>query len=151
MVRGLVPWTEFSRPLVDLRHEVDTLFDQFFKGGSDAPAPQVFAPRTNFCEAEDHYEVTVELPGMKAEDFHIELKEGELWVTGEKKFEEAQQGKTWHRMERYYGQFRRVIPLATAVDEEKIEAEYKHGVLTLKLPKAQSARPKQIHVKTNES
>jgi HSP20 family protein len=101
----------------------------------------------NVAETEERYEVTVELPGMKPEEFQVELKNGQLWISGEKKEEREEKGKTFHRVERRYGEFRRVIPLPTPVEEGRIEAQYKDGVLHVILPKAAEARPKHIEVK----
>lgn len=151
MVRGnLIPWQDFGRPFNDLRREMDQVFSRFFGEGEGEVATPTFAPRTNIAETDEAYEVSVELPGMKAEDFHVEMHNGELWLSGEKKLEDESQGRTWHRVERFYGQFRRAIPLAMPIDEEKIEAEYHHGVLKLTLPKAANAKPKQIQVKSGE-
>src|SRR5581483_11426313 len=130
MVRSLIPWSGFARPLWDFRQEMDQLFDRFFTDGGEVPA-RMFSPRTDVAETEDAYEVTLEMPGLKPEDFHVELKNDEVWITGEKKAEREQKGKAWHRSERFYGQFQRVIPLSTPVDEEKVQADYRHGVLTL--------------------
>jgi HSP20 family protein len=152
MVRGnLIPWQDFGRPFYDLRREMDQVFNRFFGEGEAEAATPTFAPRANIAETDEAYEVSVELPGMKPEDFHVEMKNGELWITGEKKLEEESQGKTWHRVERFYGQFRRVIPLAVAVDEDKIDAEYRSGVLRLKLPKSAAAKPRQIPIKSGEA
>lgn len=152
MVRGnLVPWQGFTRPLFDFRREMDQMFDRFFGEAQAESAAPMFAPRINLAETDEAYELSVELPGMQPEDFHVELKNGELWISGEKKLESESQNKTWHRVERFYGQFRRVIPLATAVDEEKIEAEYRQGVLRLSLPKTANAKPRQIPIKSGES
>jgi HSP20 family protein len=107
-----------------------------------------FAPRTNIAETETEYEVTVDLPGMKPEDLHVEIKGDQLWLSGERKHEQEEKGKTFHRIERRYGRFERVIPLACPTDEAKISAEYKDGVLRVTVPKAEEARPRRIEVKT---
>ena len=106
-----------------------------------------FTPAVNVAETETGFEVTLELPGMKAEEFKVELHNGELWVTGEKREEKEEKGKTFHRVERSYGQFRRAIPLPGAVCEEKIAAEYKEGVLKILIPKSEEAKPRHIEVK----
>jgi HSP20 family protein len=87
-------------------------------------------------------------PGLKPEEFDVELKDNQLWITGERKQEEEQHGKTWHRIERHYGQFRRVIPLETAVEAEKVAAEYTDGVLRISVPKSEAVRPRRIEVKS---
>jgi len=74
-------------------------------------ARDVFEPRINFMETHTDFEVSVELPGMKADDVHVELEGGQLRISGEKKEDKQETGKTFHRVERRFGEFHRVIPL----------------------------------------
>jgi len=148
MVTSLIPWEARPLPMFDtLRREMDRLMDNFFGEGNGGRL-EAFTPRMNLAETETRYEVTVDLPGMKPEEFDVQLKENELWITGERKQETEQQGRTYHRMERYYGKFRRVIPLDAGVDAEHVEAEYKDGVLRITVAKEESAQRKRIEVKT---
>jgi len=149
MTRALVPWdVRLPRLFESFRREIDELFDQFFGPWEETrehwPA---FSPRANVAETDTHYEVTVDLPGMKPEEFTVELKDNQLWITGERKREHEEKGKTYHRIERLYGQFRRVIPFPAPVNAEKVEAEYKDGVLRILVPKDEAAQPKRIPVK----
>jgi HSP20 family protein len=105
-------------------------------------------PRTDVAESDVAYEVMVELPGMKPEDFHVEVRDGSLWISGEKKEEEEEKGKTFHRVERRCGEFQRVIPLGGHIDEKAIEATYKEGVLKITVPKTEEAKTKRIEVKS---
>lgn len=149
MAHGLIPWDTRSNALLDnFRREMDELFDRFgaLESGTGERAP-FFAPHTNLAETDSHYEIAIDLPGMKPEDFEIEMKEGRLWITGERRQEQEEKEKTYHRVERQYGQFRRIISLGSDVDADRIEAEYKDGVLTVQVPKAEEARPKKIQVK----
>lgn len=149
MTRTLVPWTASPTRLFEsLRREMNELMDQFFGSENGSEWNLWFAPRINVAETDAAFEVSVDLPGMKPEDFSVELKEGQLWITGERRQETEEKGKTYHRVERQYGRFQRVIPLPAAVNAEKIEAEYKDGVLRITLPKDESAQPKRIPVKT---
>ncbi|HOA50720.1 MAG: Hsp20/alpha crystallin family protein [Thermogutta sp.] len=149
MTRTLVPWTTSpSRLFESLRREMNELMDQFFGSDGGTDLTVWFAPRMNLAETDQAFEVTVDLPGMKPEDFSVELKEGQLWITGERRQETEEKGKTYHRVERQYGRFQRVIPLPAAVNPEKIEAQYKDGVLHITLPKDETAQPKRIPVKT---
>ena len=75
-------------------------------------------------------------------------KDDVVHISGQKKAETEEKGKTYHRFERHYGEFRRFIPLPSAVDAEHISAEYKDGVLTVKVPKTEAAKPKKIEVKS---
>jgi HSP20 family protein len=106
-----------------------------------------FLPEANMVETEKAIEVTVELPGMKPEDVKLEIKENALWVTGEKKEEKEEKGKTFHRIERRAGMFRRIFQLPVQVMEEKVDARFANGVLKIALPKAERVAPKQIEVK----
>ncbi len=143
---GLSPWDmRFPRWLEDFRREMDELFQNFL-GSEQGGEAAVFAPRTNVAETDKAYEVTVDLPGMKPEEFNVELKDGQLWITGERKHEAEERGKAYHRIERAYGQFRRVIPLDQNVDPDKVAAEYKDGVLRIEVPKSEAAQPKRITV-----
>ncbi len=149
MTRSLVPWDVRTPRLFDtFRHEMDQLMEQFFGTEDGGRELALFAPRVNVGETEKDYEISVDLPGMKPDDFNVELRENHLWITGERKCECEKKEKTWHRVERSYGQFRRVIPLDTPVAAEKINAEYKDGVLHITIPKSEAAQPKKISVKS---
>lgn len=128
----------------DLRSEMDRLVDGIFRSEGET---RYFAPAANLAETEDGYEVTVDLPGMKADDLEIELKDGHLWITGSRGEEKTEEGKTFHRVERRSGTFRRVIALGGDVDGDKVEATYNDGVLAVTVPKAEAAKPKKIVVK----
>jgi HSP20 family protein len=106
-----------------------------------------WSPRANLAETATDLELTGELPGVKPEDGHVELHDGELWVTGEMKDETEEKGKTFHKVERRYGEFRRVLPLPAEADKEKVEARLTDGVLKVLIPKTEKARPKAIPVK----
>ncbi len=150
MVRSLIPWTsrELPRPLERLEREMEDLFDRFGFEGWLTEERGRFLPRTDVAETEDAYEVMIDLPGMKPEDFTVEIREGSLWISGVKEEAHEEEGKTYHRVERQRGEFRRVIPLPTAVDESKVQAEYVDGVLKVTVPKAESAKPKRIEIKS---
>jgi HSP20 family protein len=111
------------------------------------PKTEWFAPRVNVAETEKAYEVTMELPGIEPKEVKVEVHEGMLSVSGEKKEEKEEKGKTFHRVERHYGSFRRVIPLELPVNREKVEAKYHEGVLTITVPKMPEAETKRIEVK----
>jgi len=146
MLRSLIPWREtFPATFSRLEEEMNRMMEGFW--GEPTWVGETFVPTINMVEAENEYEVTIDLPGLKPEEVNLELREGGLWITGERREEKEEKGKTFHRMERRYGSFRRVIPLPEAVKEEKVEAEFRHGVLTVKLPKSEKIKPKHIEVK----
>lgn len=127
------------------RNWINRLFDADNGGLGD----EWFAPRTNIAETEKEFEVTVELPGMKREDFHVDVHNGRLEISGEVKEEKEEKEKTWHRVERRHGEFKRVLSLPENVDVEKIDAEYKDGLLNVRIPKTvkEEPAPKRIEVK----
>jgi HSP20 family protein len=144
----LVPWEIRTPRMFDgLHRDMHRLINEFF-GEENGGERQICAtPRTNIAETEKAYEITLDLPGLKPEEFNVEFSEGQLRVTGERKQETEEKGKTYHRVERRYGQLRRVIPLEAAVDGDAIQAEYKDGVLRVNLPKKETSQPKRIEVK----
>ncbi len=149
MVRQLVPWNSAGGQFVDaFVREMEGLASrlQDESGGSDELAS--FAPRTNVAETETAYELAIELPGMQAEDFNIEFHEGRLSVTGERQRETKTEGKTFHRLERQYGKFRRTFTLGQDVDTAGVTAEYKNGILHVTVPKSEKAKPTRIPVKS---
>jgi HSP20 family protein len=149
MVRSLIPWGEtLPRPFVRFENEMNKMLEEFFGRREPIEIMETFVPMANLVETENEFEVTLDLPGLKPEEVNVELREGALWVSGERKEEKEEKGKTFHRMERRYGAFRRVIPLPTEVKEEKIEAEFHNGVLKVKLPKSEEVKPKHIEVKS---
>jgi len=116
--------------------------------GAEAPAVD-FVPAVNTREADDAYYIEVDLPGVKKEDISIDVKDNVLTISGERKVEEERKEDEFYRVESFYGKFERSFTLPEDVDADKIEAEAKDGVLTVKIPKAQSVdkAPKKIEIK----
>ena len=143
------PWLDrLPFPLARLERDFEHLMERVF-GDAQRSAPLAdFGPAVSLAETENQYEIAAELPGMNREDVRVELRNGDLCISGEKRNPEAEKGKTFHRVEQCYGEFRRAVPLPGAVDEAKIEAKFKDGVLTVVLPKCKEARPRTIEVKT---
>ncbi len=147
MVRTLIPWNTAGGQIIDaVRREVDELVGRLQESDGWSDEMSSFAPRTNVAETDKCYEITIDLPGMKAEQFTIELHEGRLSVSGEKMKEEKVDGKTFHRVERHFGKFRRTFNLGQDVDSDQVSAEYKDGVLSVFVPKTAKAQPKKIAV-----
>jgi HSP20 family protein len=100
-------------------------------------------------EQNDAYLVEVELPGLSKDDVKITMENNILTVQGEKKQEKEEKRGNYHRTERVYGSFQRSFTLPSSVKNEKIEAQYKNGILTVTLPKVEEAKPKAIEVKVS--
>jgi len=130
-----------------LHNEMDDLFDSFFRG-LDRPLSGYKAwPAIDIADKEDSIVVRAEVPGCKADDIDISVYGNKLTISGEKKHEQEKEEKGYYHVESTYGSFRRELTLAADVDQEKINAECKDGVLTVTLPKA--AKAKSIKVKVN--
>jgi len=147
MLRTLIPWREtvcptFSRFGEEMERMMKPFFSEEFSLSTNG-----FAPTVNVTETENEFEVSVDLPGIKSEEVEVEMQEGNLWISGERKEETEEKGKTYHRMERRYGHFRRMIPLSMSINEEEVRAEYHEGVLKVTLPKCEEVKPKHIEVK----
>jgi HSP20 family protein len=132
----------------DLRREMNDLMGRFFTPEGDGRELQWLAARSNLVESDKDYEITIDLPGMKTEDFEVEIRDGNLWITGQRKLETLPEGKTYRRVSCSYGRFEEVIPLNVAVKADKVAATYKDGVLHIHVPKDETAQPKRIEVKS---
>ena len=143
---GSVMWPSLDR-WANLRDDLDTLLElPFFSGGSrQAQLFTGWTPALDLYQNNDNIVAIVELPGMRKEDIEISLHDGTLTIAGERK-EQTREGDNAARTERFTGKFRRSITLPTRVDANKVNATYKEGILTVTLPKAEEAKPKQIQV-----
>jgi HSP20 family protein len=105
-------------------------------------------PAVDVFEDKDAVKIVAELPGVKPGDVKLSLENNLLTIRGEKKQEAEERSERVHRYERSYGSFERVFALPSTVDGEKISAEYQNGVLTVTVPKAERARPREIPVRS---
>lgn len=131
-----------------LRGEMDRLFTDAFRAPSQANGGYQWEaeyPAINVWEDESSFHAEAELPGYKLDDLSITVVKNELMLKGERKLVEDET-RTFHRRERAAGSFSRVIHLPTAVNAEKVEATIADGVLLLRLPKAEEAKPRKIRV-----
>jgi HSP20 family protein len=142
----LSTWPTFGR-LSNLRDELDTLFELPFWSnfGRQTQLFSGWTPVLDLYQNNDNIIAVVELPGMRKEDIEVSLHDGMLTIAGERK-SPTEEGHQAERSERYVGKFRRSISLPTRVDASKVNATYKDGILTITLPKAEEAKPKQIQV-----
>ena len=110
------------------------MLDRFFNDSIGSTLKQ-FSPAVDIAEDEKSYEIHVAVPGVKKSDFKIDLIDGKLTISGERKQEEKKEGKNFHSIETQYGSFRRSFFIPEDVIEESVEASYEDGVLKLVLPK----------------
>ena len=139
-------WDPF-REAVSLRDAMNALFQESFIRPTSGGGPGGFATLPlDVSESENEFVVKGSLPGVKPEDVHITVQGDTLTIQGETRSGEEKKGERWHLRERRFGSFQRSISLATPVDSDKAQAQFEHGVLTLTLPKSESAKPRQIKV-----
>lgn len=130
-----------------LRDQLDTLFEMPFWSnfGRQSQLFSGWSPSLDLYQNNDNVVARIELPGMRKEDIEISLQDGTLTISGERK-SQTPEGDKAERSELYVGKFRRSVSLPTQVDAGKVTAAYRDGVLTVTLPKAEEAKPKQIQV-----
>jgi HSP20 family protein len=137
-------------PMMKLRGGIDRLFEDFFTD-EKALAPFPFAgkalPRLDVKETDLAITVDAELPGLKQEEIRVTVEEGVLTIAAERKEEKDEKTRSVHRLERYYGKMERKLALPATVEDGKVDALYKDGVLHVMLPKKPSAKPKAVTVK----
>lgn len=108
---------------------------------------RLLAPALDITEDEHALTVTTELPGLKKDEVRIQVENGVLSISGEKKVEEEKKDRNWHRMERRYGAFHRAVTLPTGISSEAAEARFEDGVLTITLPKREDVKPRTLKIK----
>jgi HSP20 family protein len=127
---------------------INNLFEDGWRRTQQTPAG-VWYPPVDILEGKDSYLIRAELPGMKQEDFNLELNEGVLTLSGERKVEEPAEGVEYHRSERLAGKFSRSFHLPQTVAQDGIKATYRDGILEVHVPKAEEAKPRKITVNVN--
>ncbi len=144
MMRALVPW----RGMETLRQEMERVFDRFFEPRWDEfEGVGAWAPKLDFSETKDAFVVKAEVPGVEQKDISVSIQDQMLTVKGEKHKEKEEKDEKYHRVERSWGAFARTIALPAGVDTEKVNATFKDGVLSVKLPKTPAAKGTTIPVK----
>jgi HSP20 family protein len=166
-VRDLIPWGRSNNqiptvfrdddrnPILSLHREVNRLFDDVFRG-FDGRLPTLGSlssfsaawPNVEVSETDKEIKVTADIPGLEEKDIEVLLNDGVLTLMGEKRSETEDKNKQFS--ERFYGRFERRIPLGVEVEEDKVEARFKNGVLSVVLPKSAKAQSqvKRIAIKS---
>ena len=116
-------------------------------GGQEVVATGDWAPRVDIAETDAAFEIKAEIPEVNKEDVKVTVYNGVLTIRGERKQEKEESGKKYHRIERHYGSFTRNFTLPDNVDETKIKASFKDGMLNLQIQKTEEVKPKSIEVK----
>jgi HSP20 family protein len=119
------------------------------EAGKEAMTVAEWSPLVDITEDEKEYVIKAELPDVKKEDIKLTVEDNVMSISGERKYEKEEKGKKYHRVERAYGSFLRSFTLPEAADGSKVSAEYKDGLLNVRLPKSEKAKPKSIEVKVS--
>lgn len=141
-----VPW--FRRtPLRNLRHEMEEMLTHFFNDASEGWLVDRIVPSLDVAETATEIEVRMDMPGAKAEDFEVQVHGDQLTISGKRVEEREEQGRTFHVMERSRGFFTRTVTLPCEVEEGEANAQYRDGVLTVRIPKTAESKAHKIPVK----
>jgi HSP20 family protein len=141
----LVRWDPF-RELNSLG-QLGRFFDRFPDWSQQSPTTtSAWAPNVDIFEGENELVVKAELPGIDPKDVELNVENNVLTISGERKLEFEDKKENYHRVERAYGSFSRSFSLPRLIDENKIEADYRDGVLTVRIPKHEKAKPRQIKI-----
>ncbi len=139
------------KEMVELENRLSTIFNRTgtVPGDNKEETLRVteWAPLVDIAEDDKGYTIKAELPGIKKEDIAVTVENGVLSIKGERKSEQEEKSKRYHRIERFYGRFERSFTLPEDADGTKVGAEYKDGVLKVHLAKSEKALPKAIEVK----
>lgn len=136
------------RDLAVLQDRMNRLFNETYgpRREDDLMSRGTWTPAVDIYETEGALVLKAELPDMRREDIDVNVENSTLTIKGERKIDDAVKQENFHRIERAYGQFVRSFSLPNTVDTTKIAAEYKNGVLTVKLPVREEAKPRSINV-----
>ncbi|MEW6441947.1 MAG: Hsp20/alpha crystallin family protein [bacterium] len=146
----LVRWNPL-RDLETLHGEIDRIFDEavgrpVMRGETRTAS---WVPTVDIHEDQDGVNLSADLPGMTQKDVKVNIDNGILTLSGERKLERENKKESYHRLERFYGSFSRSFSLPNTVNTEKVDARMEHGVLKIHLPKREEAKPKQIEIKVS--
>lgn len=155
-----------SQPLQQLHHEMDRMFNNFFRGFSPpfvgfgnmpslripGMAEGLLKPTLDISATDKEYSITIEVPGVDEKEVKVEVAGSNLTISGEKKQEKEEKDKNFYRVERSYGSFQRVLCLPDDADQDKIKAIFKKGVLTLTIPRKAlpESKVKKIEIKSKD-
>jgi HSP20 family protein len=124
--------------------EVDRLFDAFF--GVDREQGRRWVPPVDLVEADDHFVLKADLPGLSEEDVSIEVQDGTLTISGERAAQHEDSERGWYRIERSFGSFHRSLTLPEGVDPDGISANFDRGVLEVRIPKPAERKPRRVEI-----
>lgn len=140
----------FSRaPFRALQQEMDDLINRVSREWDGNLPSFDFRPAVDLSETDGTLEIKMDMPGIKPEEVSIEVVGNSIRISGERKEEKEQKGKTWHRVQRATGQFSETVTLPCPIKEDQVQAEFHDGVLVVTLPKVEAARTHKVKIKAN--
>jgi HSP20 family protein len=149
---GMTLWRDAFSPVSEFRREFDRLFDDWLAPSTHGLRTEShFVPACEVEEQDDHYLLAVEMAGVRKDDIKMEAFDNQIVISGERRNEthRKEEGRTYS--ERRYGKFQRTFALPTGVDVSQVEANYQDGILRIVVPKAETAKPKQIKISDGNS
>jgi HSP20 family protein len=152
MKMALVRW-DSARELDAFQSDVNRLFDSFFgrrEGAADYAASRRWVPAMDLVETEDSLVLRADLPGLDRGDIDIEVKDGVLTVSGERKAQHETQREGYHRVERSFGRFSRALELPKGIDPQSVSASFDKGVLEVRMPKPAERKPTRIEIGSSD-
>ena len=126
--------------------EFDRLFNTLFTGPRNGGTVQRWVPPMDLVEADEHFVLKADLPGLAEDDVAIEVQDNVLTISGSRQAEHESKEKGWYRLERSYGSFTRSLTLPDGVDADKVEANFDRGVLEIRIPKPEERKPRRISI-----
>jgi HSP20 family protein len=143
------------RELSSLQSEMNRLFNTVFDtpttGANGSPALRRWMPAMDLVETGDHFVLRADLPGMSEADIKLEVEDGVLVLSGERKDEHETKKEGFHRVERAFGTFSRSLTLPKGIDPEAVTASFDRGVLEVRIPKPEERKPRRISIGVGDS
>lgn len=145
---SIIKWDPF-RDLLSLQERMNKLFEEsLLQTGKERHDISIagWSPSVDVMESDEEIVLKAELPGIELKDVEVLIKDNMLTLRGERKFEKEEKKENYHRIERSYGAFQRSFTLPATVEQEKVKAKMKDGVLEVRLPKAKEEKSKKIEI-----
>jgi len=149
---AIVRWEPF-RDLLATQDRFNRLFNETFARafGNDELTSRSWAPPVDIYETDNNIVLKAEMPGVDPKDVEVRVEDNTLYLKGERKFEKETKEDNYHRIERSYGSFAGSFALPGSIDSDKVEANFKDGLLTLTMPKREEAKPKTIKINVSKN
>jgi HSP20 family protein len=130
-----------------LQSDMNRLFDRFFEGrAGNGTASRRWIPAMDLVETDDHLVLRADLPGLSEDDVEIEVRDGVLTISGERKSEHEAKGEGYHRVERAFGHFSRSLTLPRGTEAGEVDARFDNGVLEVRVPKPAASKPTRVQI-----